>query len=87
MKAYWSGKHPELVNCYIRYKVQNGTLCEVQRYDLGDKVGIILGGTYIDNTFYVVLTRTGQGVEVMSFDLETHEETGRLQTCKWDFKS
>ena len=87
MKAYWSGKHPELVNCYIRYKVQNGTLCEVQRYDLGDNVGIILGGTYIDNTFYVVLTRTGQGVEVMSFDLETHEETGRLQTCKWDFKS
>ena len=53
MKAYWSGKHPELVNCYIRYKVQNGTLCEVQRYDLGDNVGIILGGTYIDNTFYV----------------------------------
>ena len=87
MKAYWSGKHPELVNCYIRYKIQNGTLCEVQRYDLGENVGMLLGGTYIDNTFYVVLTRTGQGVEVMSFDLETHEETGRLQTCKWDFKS
>ncbi len=86
MKAYWSGKYPEPVNCYIRYKVENNTLCEVQRYDLGDDVGMILGGTYIDNTFYVVLTRTGQGVEVMSFDLETHKETGRLQTYKWDFK-
>lgn len=87
MKAYWNQEKPELVNCYIRYKVENNTLCEVERYNLGDDVGLILGGTYIDNTFYVVLTRTGQGVEVMSFDLETHEETGRLQTCKWDFKS
>ena len=84
MKAYWNQEKPELVNCYIRYKLQNNTLCEVQRYDLGDDVGMILGGTYIDNTFYVVLTRTGQGVEVVSFDLETHEETGQLQTYKWD---
>ena len=87
MKAYWNQEKPELVNCYIRYKVENNTLCEVERYNLGDDVGLILGGTYIDNTFYVVLTRMGQGVEVVSFDLETHEETGRLQTCKWDFKS
>ncbi len=87
MKAYWNQEKPELVNCYIRYKLQNNTLCEVQRYDLGEKVGMILGGTYIDNTFYVVLTRTGQGVEIVSFDLNTHGETGRLQTYKWDSKT
>ncbi len=80
---HWIDKNYDPANYYIRYKVENGTLCEVQRYDLGSNAGIVLGGTYIDNTFYVVLTRSGQGVEVMSFDLGTNEETGRLQTWKW----
>ena len=80
---HWTDKNYDPANYYIRYKVENGTLCEVQRYDLGSNAGIVLGGTYIDNTFYVVLTRSGQGVEVMSFDLGANEETGRLQTWKW----
>ncbi len=87
MRAYWNQGNPDSANCYIRYKLQNNTLCEMQRYDLGDDVARVLGATYIDNIFYVVLTRIGQGVEIMSFDLETHQETGRLQTYKWDLKT
>jgi uncharacterized secreted protein with C-terminal beta-propeller domain len=87
LDAYWGRENTFSADYYIRYKLENGTLCEVQRYNLGKDVGMILGGTYIDNTFYVVLTRTGQGVEVVSFDLETHQETGRLQTYKWDLKT
>lgn len=68
---------------YIRYRFENGNLNEVVRYDLGKDVLEILGATYIDNTFYVVLTRTGQGVEIVSFDLNTNEKTGSLQTFDW----
>ncbi len=81
--AYWSnGKHLQ-GNDYIRYRFENGNLKELVRYDLGENVAQILGGTYIDNTFYVILTRLGQGQEIVSFDLNTNEKTGSLQTFEW----
>ena len=86
LDAYWGKENSFSADYYIRYKLANGTLCEVQRYDLGEDVANIYGATYIDNTFYVVLSRVSQGVEVMSFDLTIHKETGRLQTYKWEFK-
>ncbi len=80
---HWIDNNCDPTSYYIRYRLENGTLQEDHRYYLGSNAGIILGGTYIDNTLYVVLVRSGQGVDVMSFDLETHEETGCLQTWKW----
>ena len=84
MDSFWNKDETSSADYYIRYKLENNTLCEVNRYNLGEEVTSVLGATYIDDTFYVVLTRMSQGVEVISFDLETHQETGRLQTHKWN---
>ena len=81
--AYWSnGKHLQ-GNYYIRYRFENGNLNETVRYDLGEDVIRIVGATYIENTFYVVVEKRMQGVEILSFDLNTNQKTGNLQTFDW----
>ena len=69
---------------YIRYRFENGNLNEVVRYDLGKDVLEILGATYIEDTFYVVVSRKMQGVEIVSFDLNTNQKTASLKTYNWD---
>ncbi len=81
--AYWSnGKHLQ-GNYYIRYNFENGNLKETVRYDLGEDVIRIVGATYIENTFYVVVEKRMQGIEIISFNLNTNEKTGNLQTFEW----
>lgn len=75
------GKIEKGGNYYIRYKLGNGTLCEVERYYLGEKSGEISGATYVGNTFYVVnYNYDKQGTEIVAFDLLSHKEIDRLTT-------
>jgi uncharacterized secreted protein with C-terminal beta-propeller domain len=75
------GKIEKGGNYYIRYKLENGTLCEVERYYLGEKSGEISGATYVGNTFYVVnYNYDKQGTEIVAFDLISHKEIDRLTT-------
>ena len=81
--AYWSnGKHLQ-GNYYIRYHFEDGNLKESVRYDLGSDVVQIIGATYIEDTFYVVVGKKMQGVEIVAFDLNTNEKTGVLATYDW----
>ncbi|MBR5247214.1 MAG: beta-propeller domain-containing protein [Clostridia bacterium] len=80
---YWSNGKLLQGNHYIRYNFDNGNLSEVVRYDLGDDVVEIRGATYIGNTFYAVVGKSMRGVEIVSFDLNTNEKTGSLQTYEW----
>ena len=83
VNSYWNNGMRQQDNCYIRYSFENGNLKEVAKYDLGEDVVGVLGATYVEDTFYVVTLKRGQGVEIMSFDLNTNEKTGSLQTFKW----
>lgn len=66
---------------YIRYKLENGTLCETARYYLGEKSGDVSGATYVENTFYVVhYNYNKQSTEIVAFDLTTHKEIDRITT-------
>ena len=66
---------------YIRYKLENGTLCEVNRYDLDIAHGDVLGGTYVEDTFYAVAYNNDKrGMEIIAFDLTTNEEISRIKT-------
>ena len=68
-------------NYYIRYKLQNGTLCEMARYYLGAKNSTILGATYVEDNFYVVYYNYNEyKTEIVAFDLTTHEEIDRITT-------
>lgn len=68
-------------NYYIRYKLQDETLCEVERYYVSEEKGQILGATYVENTFYVILYNyEKERTEVVAFDLTTHQETDRITT-------
>ena len=68
-------------NYYIRYKLQNGTLCEMARYYLGAKNSTILGATYVEDNFYVVYYNyEKQSTEIVAFDLATHKEIDRITT-------
>lgn len=66
-------------NFYIRYRLQNGTLCETERYFVSDEKSEILGATYVEDVFYVVCyDYSNQSTEVVSFDLKTHEQIERV---------
>ena len=66
---------------YIRYKLENGTLCETARYYLGEKSGDVSGATYVEDTFYVVhYNYNKQSTEIVAFDLITHKEIDRITT-------
>lgn len=68
-------------NFYIRYKLQNGTLCETGRYFVSDEKCEIMGATYVGNTFYVVNHNYGKQItEIVAFDLITHNEIDRITT-------
>lgn len=66
---------------YIRYKLENDTLCETARYYLGEKSGDVSGATYVEDTFYVVqYNYNKQSTEIVAFDLTTHKEIDRITT-------
>ncbi len=68
-------------NFYIRYKLQNGTLCETERYFVSDEKCEIVGVTYVENTFYVVNHNYSKQItEIVAFDLTTHQEIDRVTT-------
>ena len=56
---------------YIRYRVEDGQLKEIARYAVGSYNPT--GGTFIDKTLYIL-----SDSNIISFSLETNEETGRI---------
>ena len=68
---------------YIRYKLTADGLCEVARYQVGNRDLWIMGATYVENTFYVVVNNYDKGTYVKAFDLITNKEIDSLQTAEW----
>ncbi len=70
--------------CYIRYRLDDNELCEVARYNIEDRSSRILGATYVENTFYIVVNECENYNEndtyIVAFDLTTNKELGRLKT-------
>lgn len=63
---------------YIRYKVENGTVKEVARYNLTEQCDI-LGGTYVGNTFFAIINDyKNDGFQLIAFDLITNAEINRI---------
>lgn len=69
---------------YIRYKVSDGAVSEIARYNLGDEATEIICGTYIENYFYAFSSEfiddfKSQDVKwksrLTSFNMETNEQT------------
>ncbi len=69
---------------YIRYKFENGVLCEVARYNLGENGHSIMGATYVGNTFYAVVDCYNQDTCVVAFDLTTNQEVDRVLLNEWE---
>lgn len=68
---------------YIRYKVADGTVSEIARYELGGLATDIIGGTYIGNYFYAFSWEFIDGyrsedvtwkARLTSFNMETNEQ-------------
>lgn len=69
---------------YIRYKVSDGAVSEIARYNLGDDATEIIGGTYIENYLYAFSSEfidSEKSADVVwkarltSFNMETNEQT------------
>ncbi len=71
-------------NYYIRYKLENNELYEIARYDIdGHLISTIMGATYVENVFYVVMSDYKGGycnydTHIVAYDLETNGEIGRI---------
>ena len=73
-----SHSKPQNLALYIRYKVENGTVKEVARYNLTEQCDI-LGGTYVGNTFFAIINDyKNDGFQLVAFDLNTNEELGKV---------
>lgn len=68
---------------FIRYKVSDGTVSEIARYELGNSATDIIGGTYIGNYFYAFSAEFIDGwksedvvwkARLTSFNMETNEQ-------------
>ena len=70
-----SGEDSDCV--YIRYRVENNLLTEVARYSMG-RYFTALGGTFIEDTFYAVAFSPEGKTQIISFNLDTNSETGRI---------
>lgn len=57
---------------FIRYKVGDGELTEITRYSVGLD-GSIIGGTYIENYFYVFSSHS-DGARITSFDMTSNSK-------------
>ncbi len=78
--SYFSVSHskPQNLAFYIRYKIENDTVKEVARYGLTGYCDI-LGGTYVDNTFFATISDHKNGLfQLIAFDLNTNEEINRV---------
>ena len=69
---------------YIRYKLENGKLCEIARYNISENGYSILGATYVENTFYAVVDCYESDTCIVSFDLTTNQEVDRIHLNKWE---
>lgn len=73
-----SHSKPQNLALYIRYKVENGTVKEVARYNLTEQCDI-LGGTYVGNTFFAIINDyKNDGFQLIAFDLITNAEINRI---------
>ena len=73
-----SGSKPQNFALYIRYKVENGTVQEIARYNLAGQCDI-LGGTYVGDTFFAIINDyKNDGFQLIAFDLNTNEEINRV---------
>ena len=70
-----SGEDSDCV--YIRYRVENNILTEVARYSMG-RYFTALGGTFIEDAFYAVAFSPEGKTQIISFNLDTNSETGRI---------
>lgn len=70
-----SGEDSDCV--YIRYRVENNILTEVARYSMG-RYFTALGGTFIEDIFYAVAFSPEGKTQIISFNLDTNSETGRI---------
>lgn len=59
-------------NAFVRYKVHGEKLTEIARYGIGID-GMIIGGTYIGNYFYVFSSHS-DGAKITSFDLTSNSK-------------
>lgn len=65
---------------YIRYKISDGELQEVARYNLGNDTST-MGATYIGDTFYALVydySNYSEKVSLVAFSLETNGEIDRI---------
>ena len=73
-----SHSKPQNIALYIRYKVENGTVKEVARYNLTEQCDI-LGGTYVGDTFFAIVNDyKNDGFQLIAFSLDTNEEINRI---------
>lgn len=79
-----TGRESNSGDYYIRYRLTSEGLCEVARYELNANESNIMGATYVESAFYVILNSYGDGTYVVAFDLTTNEEIGRLKTADWE---
>lgn len=63
----------EMGDYYIRYELNDNSLREVARYDLGE-VDSIMGATYVEDVFYVVTNHYEKGTIVTAFSLTSNEQ-------------
>lgn len=63
----------------IRYRISDGKVEEVARYSLGSGENYVIGGTYIGNTLYIFCSASHQKYNLVSIDLETNTQTGKLE--------
>lgn len=77
--TYYSHTEPRDWAYYIRYKVENGEIKELARYTLTEQSCDILGGTYVDDTFFAIYNDyKNSSFTIVAFDLNTNEELGRV---------
>ncbi len=69
---------------YIRYKLEDGEICELSRYYMCAEETGIMGATYAGNIFYAVVDCYNQGTCVISYDLTTNTEVDRVLLNEWE---
>ncbi len=83
-----TGRESKSGDFYIRYRLTGEGLCEVARYELGASELNVMGATYVENVFYVVMSDYKGGYDnydthIVAYDLETNGEIGRILLDDW----
>ena len=66
-------------NCYIRYGIKDNKLYEIGKY-FNEDYAQIMGGTFIDNTFYSMgLDKTGLNQIITAYDMTTNKPVSKVK--------